>query len=218
MTDNVVLPISKAPVGMGVPNLGTQVPFSTFQVTALGGRDTQIASAFSVDFLIAACLNLLLVKNTGNSSGASPVLKEFMQESGYVYTVTREIFDDGDSAEHRGGNAIDVASTDLPSIARFLVQVPELFHSAYYTNVDYANESVYIQDGVIVSSSTFPEATSDTIHLSSSLQRMRQALLLTDVRAALGAAALSPFTNRDVYAAPPSTQLAAHEPQGVDFW
>lgn len=222
-TNNQVIPISEAPPIPGVPNSAINPSaYLPGAVLALGARTTPVNSFFNLDLLRDACSNLGLVANTSHSSGCSPVLKELIKESGLVYAVSREIYDDGDTNGHKNGNAIDLIgeTIDLEHIARMLREMPELFSIVIFPNAEFEDETLYIYDGELTTASTFPAQVADQIHIASSLARMSAGFLVTSVREALGGEAwtVPQFTNRDVYVIPDNTGGGAPNVQGVNFW
>lgn len=196
MSDNYVTPSATAPASPPVPDLGIPaIPVAT-PVTDLTGRTETVAPAIDTQFLGQICANPAVLRHN-RSPGASGLLKEFLHESGYPYLVVREIFHDG--AAHQAGNAIDLTSTDMGALCRFLRQVPELFETAVYVDADYATDSLYVSDGAVVGSLSFAEPAG-RLHLATTYGRLGGALKLATVRSALMTAAQGQFTNRDVYA------------------
>jgi hypothetical protein len=214
MSDNYVTPSATAPASPPVPDLGVPTIPAATPVTDLTGRDETVAPAIDTQFLAQVCAHPSVLRNN-HSPGASGLLKEFLHESGYPYEVVREIFTDGGA--HQVGNAIDVTSTDMGALCRFLRQVPELFQTAVCVDADYASDSLYVSDGAVVGSLSFDEPVG-RLHLATTYGRFGGALKLATVRSALTTAAQGQFTNRDVYAVG-IDDIGAHisEPM-VAFW
>lgn len=223
-TPNKIVDISKAPPSPLPASLRDASAYIATAVTALGGRQAAVAPAFDVDLLQTACTNLGIVSNPGRSTGCSPVLRALLQQAGCEYQVSREIFDDEDSANHQGGNALDVVSDNLPAIARFIRTVYPLFHQVIYYNVNHSAESLWVQDGLLSGDGTlFPVSVrylSDSIHISSSLSRLRGQFDTGLVRSALSDPqwTLPQFSNRNVYAARLPVPSSLAEGIGVNFW
>jgi hypothetical protein len=173
--------------------------------------------SFGISYLIEACTNPKVLANPNNSPGCSPILRELLIESGIVFSVTREMANDGDPYGHLGGNALDLAGPASPTvltgasvtdaayqemaqITSFLRQVPSLFASVIHYDPITPGASLYIWDGRIVTAAQYGGVTAQTvkdatsnIHISSSFTRLLQGFQDPKVAAALGLS--NPYTD-----------------------
>lgn len=154
-------------------------------------------AAVSVDALIAACHNPARLRNPASSLGCSPILRATLDRFAVTYRVVRELADDGDPHSHLGGNAIDVddGAGDAIQLALAVRTVPSLFAAGLWVSASTPGDSLYLWDGQLVDASAFDDQATtvytQALHLSSSTERLAQALADPAVQAALAAAASS---------------------------
>lgn len=218
-----ILPIGKASTAPLSPLNEPARAYAPPSQTALGGRDAEALASYDFTRLLLACQNPNVVPNGSKSTGCSPVLRELLRQSGAVYQVTREVFDDGDSAGHQGGNAIDVSSPYPIAVAALFRTAPTLVDTFAYLS-PYGSESLFIRDGMITTSSDVAglvDSSGATVHLSSSLHRLNVSLSKPAVQSAIAAATSGQFTNRDVYAQDPTGSVGLTSEatrNAVHFW
>lgn len=188
-------------------------------------REDGGASRYDLSTLVAALTGSSgLVDNPNNSPGCSPVLRALLEQSGVPFSVTREVFNDGDPNAHAGGNALDIAGPDtalasnsasegnsqaMSVLCDLLATVPSLFATViHYDPV--TGHSLFIWDGKITTVNQFGgvdaqvvQDSINSIHISSSKTRLLNGLQDPAVQATLGAA-------------PPVTDPATGLPTGRD--
>lgn len=178
---------------------------------ALGtARSAATLPSYGIDLLRAGCVEPNVLPNPNHSTGCSPVLRELLRESGVPFSVVREIANDGDTNGHQGGNAIDVAGPDSPTIlsgssitdaqyqqmaeiCRYLRAVPSLFASVIHYDPISPSNSLFIWDGHVTTvdqfggvQSALVQAAIGNIHISSSRSRLIKTLTAPAIAAALG--------------------------------
>jgi hypothetical protein len=144
-------------------------------------------------------------------------------ETGFQFTVLRELYNDGDSNGHMGGNALDIGSDDLHALAVLLGMVPGLFSALTWTDPDYSADSLYILGGTITTSDDsglvrLVNSSGSSMHLASSPGRFRAALSDVSVQAALETGTSGPFTSRDVYTVDTQVMRTASDTGTVNRW
>lgn len=201
----------------GSPVVPVQKALASPQVVApfaprldVNARSDAAQPDFDLTLLVAASRNLQSVTNSARSIGISPLLKVLLSQSGVVYQVEREVWPD--HASHAAGNAIDVSTDDPASLIYWLALVPVLFGEVTYTDPDYANESLYIQDGQLQSSATV-ESASTFVHIASTAERLSSQLLLPAVRTIL-----EQYARRLVYDVPTPANEGLTDDGRVGFW
>lgn len=202
-----IVPLDKAPADP--PLIFSQVDIPLPPTTSPLGVSTtnNTLPHFDVQQLQSACANPNMLPNPNHSEGCSPVLRAIFEMSGLPYAILREVSNDGQEAGHQGGNALDitgptppltgdatavsdVADQEMVELAAFIRSVPELFAVALRVNEENDSESLYILDGKIVTKAEFgtrlKKDTTNYIHVASSASRLRAALAIPGVQAALG--------------------------------
>jgi hypothetical protein len=115
--------------------------------------------------------------NPSGSHGASPVIRLLLDQSGLVYSITGEIYNDGQIAGHQGGNALDVAGPSIHAVGDMLKRFAPLFSCVAYSSTT-AGATVFVWNGAVTDPATitgataFLAGTTDHIHVASSRSRM----------------------------------------------
>lgn len=222
--DNV-LPISQAATAPAPPLNQPASAYLAASHTALGGRSVEALPHYDFVRLLQGCENPNVLPNGGGSTGSSPILRELLHESGAVYQVTREFFDDGEPGGHQGGNALDISALHPLAVTAIFRAAPELVDTFAFQS-PFASESLFIRDGVITTGAVLAgliDVAGATMHISSSLHRLVDALTRPAVRNALTVSATGQFANREVYVTPrPGPVVPAHwsetDRKPVHFW
>lgn len=173
-------------------------------------RATPVTADYDLNVLRQGCTDKYTLVNPNSSPGCTPVLREFLTQSGLAYSLLREVARDGDPHSHQGGNAIDVAgpsttsfttggslsaaaATEIGTLVRLLRQVPQLFACVVHYDPTTPQRCLYVWDGKVVTVDTFGGAASPlvqasitNVHISSSMGRLLRGLSDPRTAAALG--------------------------------